>query len=131
MATSRKDKIETVSAASTSSGIDPTVRATLDAMQKQNGTFTPQSDIFTLLIDETQRAANEEKKKLASEIALIGKSLAKIYERDVSEANSLITADETTHTAKDQSALRGPPPIPQIPAQLFEDRAFPQRFTQP
>lgn len=50
---------------------------------------------------------------------------------DVLEVSSLITSNETTHTARDQSALRGPPLIPQIPLQLSEDRAFTQRFTQP
>ncbi|XP_033176028.1 uncharacterized protein LOC105680586 [Bombus impatiens] len=130
MATPRKDTIETVGAALTSSEIDPTIRAILDAMQKQHEALSQQISILTRRIDEIQRA-NEENKKLVAEIALVGESLARIHMENVSETSSLITSDETTHTARDQLALRGLPPIPQIPPQLSEDRAFTQRFAQP
>lgn len=131
MASARKVKIETGTVASTSSGIDPTARAILNGMQKQNEIFTRQINILTRRIDETQRAANVENKKLAAEIALVGMSLARIHMGDVSETNSLITSDETTHTARDQSALRGPPLISEISPQLSEDRAFTLCFIQP
>jgi hypothetical protein len=49
---------------------------------------------------------------------------------NISEASSLITIDEITHTAKDQSVLREPPPIPQILPQPSENRTFPERFVQ-
>ena len=102
MAMPREDKIETVSAASTNSRIDPTVRAILNGMQ----IFTQQVDILRLRFDETQSA----EKKLSAEIALIRKNLARIQMGNVSEASSLIT---------------------QTPPQPSEKRTFPERFTQP
>ena len=80
MATPREDKAETVSAASTNSGIDPTVKALFDAMQKQNERLTQQMSMLTLCMDEV---------------------LTKTQTGNISEASSLITVDEAFHTAKD------------------------------
>ena len=103
MATPREDKTETVSAALTNSGIDPTVKALLDAMQKQ-------LSMLTLCMDEV---------------------LAKTKTGNVSEASSLITVDEVTHTAKDQLVLREPRPLHQTPPQPFWEKTFPEQNTQP
>ena len=103
MATPREDKTETVSAALTNSGIDSTVKALLDAMQKQ-------LSMLTLCMDEV---------------------LAKTKTGNVSEASSLITVDEVTHTAKDQLVLREPRPLHQTPPQPFWERTFPEQYTQP
>ena len=80
MATLREDKTETVSAASTNNGIDPTVKALFDALQKQNERLTQQMSMLTLCMDEV---------------------LTKTQTGNVSEASSLITVDEEIHTAKD------------------------------
>ena len=110
MATPRENKTETVSAALTNSGIDPTVKALLDAMQKQNERLTQQMNMLTLRMDEV---------------------LAKTKTGNVSEASSLITVDEVTHTAKDQSVLREPRPLLQTPPQPSWERTFPEQYTQP
>ena len=80
MATPREDKTETVRAASTNSGIDPTVKALSDAMQKQNERLTQQTSMLTLRMDEV---------------------LTKTQTGNISEASSIITVDEAFHTAKD------------------------------
>ena len=110
MATPREDKTETVRAASTNSGIDPTVKALSDAMQKQNERLTQQTSMLTLRMDEV---------------------LTKTQTGNVSEASSLVTVDEVTHTAKDQSVLREPRPLHQTPPQPSWERTFPEQFTQP
>jgi hypothetical protein len=84
-------------------------------MQKQN----EQISILTRRFEEAQRAANEEHKKHASEFELLGKRLAKIHVGEMLEISSL---EETTHSPRDQSVLREPPPVPQTPPQLSEDR---------
>ena len=110
MATPREDKTETVSAALTNSGIDSTVKALLDAMQKQNERLTQQMSMLTLRMDEV---------------------VANTKTGNVSEASSLITVDEVTHTAKDQSVLREPRPLLQTPPQPSWERTFPEQYTQP
>ncbi|XP_033307446.1 uncharacterized protein LOC117209470 [Bombus bifarius] len=112
MATPQESNTEMVDAASTSSGIDPTVGAIIDSWQKERETSTQRFNL------------------LEAEIARINDKLASTQMRNGSEASSLITIKEINPTTTDQSVFREPPPMPQ-PPQSPEGRAFLQRSTQP
>lgn len=103
MATSRKDKIETIETASTNGATDNSIRAILDAIQKQ-------IELLAQRIEETQRTADSENKKRAAEIELLGKNISKIkIGRDATtELGSHITMGESV-AAKDRTS---PPYVP-------------------
>lgn len=112
MATPQESNTEMVDAALASSGIDPTVRAIIDAWQKESESSTQRFN------------------RLEAEIARISDKLANMQMRNGSEASSLITIDEINPTTTDQSVFREPPPMTQ-PPQSPKGRAFLQRSTQP
>lgn len=90
---------------SASGTLDHSIRAILDAMQKQNETFTKQIDNLTRRLEETQKVANEENKKRTKEIEFLGRNMSKVtLGDDLLTDFSGLTANTDTHsvmTARD------------------------------
>ncbi|XP_076649849.1 uncharacterized protein LOC143364276 [Halictus rubicundus] len=109
--------------ASTSTGVDPNLRAILDAMQKQNERHEKEMSEVQRQFVLLTKQADEENKKRIREIEILGKNLAdlrmgvSIRTVTTDEFGSLITGDDGASTAIQQeraeqtTTTRTAPPI--------------------